>query len=254
MKHMKKLLLNLLLLFPLSVPAQTDSAQCCNVYPAATIEANGLVTATIGQNEYAYFSVNDGEVITYARKFKFWTFQPGIHKICATTTSAEGTTCTTCLFYEVDTIDSARSLDCINPEWIDTSGVYIFQPHTVCGCDGVEYFSEWTARQHGVTRYAVGPCCWLDSLGGSPVENIESAEIGSFVKLYPNPTLNAVTVSAYQLDVVMVYDVQGRILERVECMSDTVTVDVSRALPGALIFKIQVDGKTINKTVIFAGN
>jgi hypothetical protein len=251
---MKKLLLNLLLLFPLLAPAQTDSAQCCNVYPAATIEANGLVTATIGQNEYAYFSVNDGEVITYARKFKFWTFQPGIHKICATTTSAEGATCTTCLFYEVDTIDSARGVDCINTEWIDTLGVYIFQPHTVCGCDGVEYFSEWTARQHGVTRYAVGPCCWLDSLGASPVENIESAEIGSLVKLYPNPTLSAVTVSAYQLDVVTVYDVQGRILERVECMSDAVTVDVSRALPGALIFKIQADGKTINKTVIFAGN
>jgi uncharacterized protein YfaT (DUF1175 family) len=37
-------------------------------------------------------------------------------------------------------------------------------------------------------------------------------------------------------------------------MSDAVTVDVSRALPGALIFKIQADGKTINKTVIFAGN
>jgi len=251
---MKNLLFNTFLLFPLIAAAQTDPAQCCNVYPAATIEANGLVTATIGQNEYAYFSVNGSEVITYARKFKFWTFQPGIHKICATTTSAEGATCTTCLFYEVDTIDSARSLDCINAEWIDTLGVYIFQPNTVCGCDEVEYFSEWTARQHGVTRYAVGPCCWLDSLGVLPVEGAESAEVGSFVKLYPNLTLNTVTVSAHQLDLVTVYDVQGRILERVECMSDTVTVDVSRALPGALIFKIQADGKTTNKTVIFAGN
>jgi hypothetical protein len=247
MKH----LLSLLITSALS----TVSAQpCCTVYPAATIEANGLVTATIGQNEYAYFSVNDGEIITYTRKFKFWTFQPGISKICATTTSAKGVTCTTCLFYEVDTIDSARGFDCINTEWIDTSGVYIFQPNTVCGCDGVEYFSEWTARQHGVTRYAVGPCCWSDSLGVLPVEDAESAEIGSFVKLYPNPTLSTVTVTAHQLDLVTVYDVQGRILERVECMSDTVTVDVLRALPGALIFKIQADGKTINKTVIFAGN
>jgi hypothetical protein len=223
------------------------------VYPAATIEANGLVTATIGQNEYAYFSVNDGEIITYTRKFKFWTFQPGISKICATTTSAKGVTCTTCLFYEVDTIDSARGFDCINTEWIDTSGVYIFQPNTVCGCDGVEYFSEWTARQHGVTQYAVGPCCLVD--------NVESTEVGGFssfssfsVKLYPNPTLSAVTVTAHQLDLVTVYDAQGRILERVECMSDTVTVGVSRWLAGPLIFKIQADGKTTNKTVIFAGN
>jgi hypothetical protein len=217
------------------------------VYPAATIEANGLVTATIGQNEYAYFSVNDGEIITYTRKFKFWTFQPGISKICATTTSAKGVTCTTCFFYEIDTIDGAQRIECINPEWIDTSGVYIFQPNTVCGCDGIEYFSEWTARQHGVTRYAVGPCCL--------VENVESTEVGSFlVKLYPNPTLNAVIVTAHQLDLVTVYDAQGRILERVECMSDTVTVDVSKGLAGPLIFKIQADGKTTNKTVIFAGN
>jgi hypothetical protein len=228
------------LIIPFFASAQN---QCCNTYPVCTIEDNGKVTATIGDNQYALFSLNDAENIFYGRSFAFWTFQPGIHKVCATATDKDGRTCTTCLFYEVDAIDSKQVDDCINTEWIDTSGIYIFEENKVCGCDGVEYFSEWTARQNGVTKYSVGSCCFE-----LPTSTFDT----NFVKIkaFPNPTLETVRIEAFQLEQICVYDAKKRLLQTVNCYDDSTTLLLDNYAAGVYFLAITADGKTFTRKII----
>ena len=224
----------------------TISAQsCCTVYPEATTDQNGLSYATINGGDYAGFQLNESEVITYTRKLKFWIWNPGIYKICATTTNTNGQPCKTCIFYEWDTIN-ARVAECINPEWIDTLGVYIVTGSPVCGCDGIEYADEWRARRHGVTKYAVGPCC-VDSTTVTVPDVVHSQTVA----IYPNPAISDFVVSAYQLEVVQLYNSRGVLIQRVECMSDTVILDGRELAAGTYYAVIQADGKTSVKTITF---
>lgn len=218
---------------------------CCITYPEATTDYNGQTFATINGGEYATFELNDSEMLIYTRKFKFLLWSPGVYKICATVPQKNGNgVCKTCIFYEWDTID-ARAPQCINTEWIDTAGAYIVTGGPVCGCDGIEYPDEWRARRHGVTRYAVGPCCF------GLAENDTQAMQPKSVTLWPNPTVSDFAVSAYQLEVITIYDRRGGVIQRIECMSDTVTIDTSGLAPGAYFLGIQADGETIIKTLIF---
>jgi hypothetical protein len=74
---------------------------------------------------------------------------------------------------------------------------------------------------------------------------------GQTVAIYPNPAISDFVVSAYQLEVVQLYNSRGVLIQRVECMSDTVILDGRELAAGTYYAVIQADGKTSVKTITF---
>jgi hypothetical protein len=238
---MKTITLTLLLLL---ITTTASAQQCCQSYPEATTDANGLTYVTINGGEYAGFQADESDGLIWTRSFKVWLWNPGVYQFCATYEN-NGSVCKTCIFYEWDTINS-RQADCINPEWIDTTVTYTFGDNTVCGCDGVEYKNEWSARLSGVTRYADGPCCFSDST--TVTENINPIIIQG-VKVYPNPATDQITVSANQLELITMYDTAGRLLQRIECYEDKAVIEINMMVSGCYFLGVQSAGKTKYRSI-----
>lgn len=237
--------MKIIALLLLLITATASAQQCCQSYPEATIDANGLTFVTINGGQYAGFQADESDEMIWTRSFKVWLWNPGVYQFCATYEN-NGSICKTCIFYEWDTINS-RQADCINPEWIDTLSGYIVTGGPVCGCDGIQYADKWRARRYGVTRYADGPCCFADSTIST--ENIDLIDIQS-VKVYPNPATDQITVSANQLELITIYDTAGRLLQRIKCYEDKAVIDINLMVSGCYFVGVQSSGKTKYRKII----
>ena len=116
------------------------------------------------------------------------------------------------------------------------AGLTNLEIHPIVVCDSFVYAGTW------------GSGVWSRSL--SNLLSIDDINGNNSIAVYPNPSINSLTIEAQKQSTIEIININGQIVKTVVCFNKSTSVDLTDLSRGVYIVRVKTDKKIVTKKII----